>query len=99
MRMNRNLLSLLAVGGLAFGAGHLLSEYKPLALAGEQTDHEMNSADNRKTPHSDSAKTAKIGFVSFGTTHWALSAKKSAALTEKPCPQHHRRRLRQPRRV
>ena len=45
MRMNRNLLTLLAVGGLAFGAGHLLSEYKPLALAGEQTDHEMNSAD------------------------------------------------------
>ena len=43
MRLNRNLIGMLAVGGLAFGAGHLLSENKPLAWAGQEADHEMDA--------------------------------------------------------
>jgi len=55
--------------------------------------------ENRKTRHSDSAKTANTGFVGFGTMHLALSAKKISSSDGEVLPRHHQRRVRQVRRV
>jgi len=55
--------------------------------------------ENRKTRHSDSAKTAKMGFVSFGTMHLGAFCKNISSSDREALPPHHPHRPRQLRRA